>query len=251
MCNMGGHHAPNMPRFFCDNIINNKPVISGEDAKHISKVLRMRVGDVLTINDMQGFDYECEIEDISDIVSLNVVSKKKNQTEPTVKITLFQCLPKGDKLDFIIQKAVELGAYRIVPVTSKFCVAKADSEGFSKKLQRLNKIALEAAKQSGRGIIPEVLNILTFKEAVEIAKAECKRSLICYEGGGERIFDAVSVDDEQVFIFVGSEGGFSEEEIKLAAENGIIPVTLGKLILRCETAPIASITLVLNKTLNM
>ncbi len=238
-----------MPRFFCDKIYENEAHITGDDAKHISKVLRMREGENLTINDMQGFNYDCEVLELGEVIRLNIISKYKNETEPSVKITLYQCLPKGDKFDFIIQKAVELGVCRIVPVASKFCVAKADKATFDKKLLRYNKIALEAAKQSGRGIIPEVLSIITFRDAV--LKAKDTNSIIFYERGGERVCNLVDEDCKEVSMFVGSEGGFSEDEIQFALENGISTATLGKLILRCETAPIVGVTLVLNSTKNM
>lgn len=242
-----------MPRFFCDkaalNLAENHAIIEGDDAKHISKVLRMRIGDKVTINDKNGYDFDCEIEEIGESVSLKIISGQENSTEPSVKITLFQCLPKGDKLDFIIQKAVELGVYRIIPVQSSFCVARADSESFGKKLSRLNKIAFEAAKQCGRGIIPQVFNIISFRDAVQMSKNI--PSIIFYEGGGERVSTLISQEEKEVNIFVGSEGGFSKEEIELAVENNIHMATLGKLILRCETAPIVGVTIVLNHTQNM
>ncbi|MFZ2537628.1 MAG: RsmE family RNA methyltransferase [Oscillospiraceae bacterium] len=238
-----------MPRFFCNEIYENEAHIVGDDAKHISKVLRMREGEPLTINDMQGFDYDCEVLELGEVVKLHILRKYKNETEPSVKITLYQCLPKGDKLDFIIQKAVELGVCTIVPVASKFCVAKADKDTFEKKLLRYNKIAFEAAKQSGRGIIPEVLSIISFRDAV--LRAKNTNSIIFYEHGGERVCNLVSEDVKEVSMFIGSEGGFCEDEVQLALQNGIAAATLGKLILRCETAPIAGLALVLSSTENM
>lgn len=244
-----------MPRFFCNEIYENKAHITGADAKHISKVLRMRVGESVTINDMQGYDYDCEILQLGETVELNILKKYINQTEPTVKITLYQCLPKGDKFDFIIKKAVELGVCTIIPVSSKFCVAKADRNSFDKKLIRYNKIAFEAAKQCGRGIIPEVLKIISFREAVDRAKQNSElsnnKSIIFYEGGGDRICNIIDEDVKELSIFVGSEGGFSQDEVLDAVSNGIIKATLGKLILRCETASISGVTLVLNATKNM
>lgn len=238
-----------MPRFFCDTIYESEAHICGEDARHITKVLRMRVGETLVINDMQGFDYDCEVAEFGDVVKLNIQRKYKNQTEPSVKITLYQCLPKGDKLDFIIQKAVELGVCRIVPVASKFCVAKVEEAVFAKKLVRYQKIALEAAKQSGRGIIPQVLPILSFREAVDRAKSTT--AILFYEGGGERVCNLVDTGATEVSVFVGSEGGFCVDEVDFALANGVFAATLGKLILRCETAPIAGVTLVLTATQNM
>ena len=238
-----------MPRFFCNKICDNTAYIEGDDAKHIAKVLRMRVGEAITINDMQGFDYDCEVLEVGEVVSLTVLSKYQNQTEPSVNITLYQCLPKGDKLEFIIQKAVELGVRTIVPVQSKFCVAKADKSSFAKKQIRYNKIALEAAKQSGRGMIPEVLSILTYTEAIERAKHH--HTIVFYEGGGERVSNLVDESTKDVCVFVGAEGGFDTDEIQAALDHQFKTATLGALILRCETASIAGISLILQSTHNM
>lgn len=238
-----------MPRFFCDQIANNQVIITGEDAKHITKVLRMKIGEAVTVNDKSGMDYECEAAELGEQVLLNIVSKHKNETEPNLEIVLYQALPKSDKFDLIVQKAVELGVTKIVPMTTKFCIAKADVVSFEKKLARYNKIAFEAAKQSGRGIIPIVENILNFEQAIQQGKNEC--SILYYEHGGERTNQIVKQDVSKVNIYVGSEGGFSEQEVAYAKEQGIQLGTLGKLILRCETAPIVGVSLVLNATNHM
>lgn len=235
-----------MPRFFCENITENQAFIEGEDAKHISKVLRCKAGDELTLCDTKGTDYLCRISELGETVVLDVLSSKPNETEPSVKITLYQALPKGDKLDFIVQKSTELGVFKIVPVMTEFCVAKADKTSFQKKQQRLNKIAREASKQSGRGIIPTVENIITFDEALKSLSGG--NSIFCYEQGGEKISKAIDRDVKEVNVFVGSEGGFSKAEAEKLIQNGVSNVTLGRLILRCETAPIAAITLLLNAT---
>lgn len=238
-----------MPRFFSNNILEDKIIIQGEDAKHITKVLRMRIGERVTICNMNGIDYECEILSLGDTVSLLILSKDKNKTEPSINITLYQALPKSDKMEFIIKKAVELGVTRIVPFQSKFCVTKFDDKLAEKKLLRYNKIAFEAAKQSGRGIIPLVDNVLSFEQAV----LECKNqtSILYYEHGGEKTNKIISKNETKVNIFIGSEGGFSEEEVFFAKENNFKIATLGKLILRCETAPIVATTLILTATDNM
>lgn len=238
-----------MPRFFCENISGGKAVIEGEDAKHIAKVLRYRVGDEITVCDMKGTDYSCAVAELGETVILDILSSHKNESEPNIKINLYQALPKGDKLDFIVQKSTELGVCRIIPVSTEFCVAKADKKSFEKKLQRLNKIAKEAAKQSGRGIIPTVENILTFDEALKSMKNN--KSVFCYEGGGEKISTLIGEEDTEVNVFIGSEGGFSQNEAEKLALNGVFGVTLGKLILRCETAPIAALTLILNASGNL
>lgn len=238
-----------MPRFFCNpsdiNLNDNSITIYKEDAQHITRVLRMRKGETVTVCDCVGFDYECTVEETGDTVLLNITAKHENVTEPRAAITLYQCLPKGDKLDFILQKAVELGCSRIVPVISRHCVVKTDAASFEKKRIRLQKIALEAAKQSGRGKIPEVAPLLSFEQAVREAVADKSCTpLFCYEGGGERALAVLSGNTEAAALFVGSEGGFSKEEAEFAKENGLLPISLGKLILRCETAPIVGITLV-------
>lgn len=242
-----------MPRFFSNQIKDNLIAITGEDARHIKKVLRMRVGDELTVTDMQGTDYLCRLTSMEEELLAEIISSKPNDTEPSAEITLYQALPKSDKLEFIVQKAVELGAVRIVPMSASFCVAKADRVSFAKKLDRYNKIAFEAAKQCGRGIIPVVENIISFEAAVKhTSQNDC--SIICYEGcadGGSRISSAVQSNAKKIGIFVGSEGGFDTQEVALAIENGVLPVGLGRLILRCETAPIVAITLVLSVTGNM
>lgn len=238
-----------MPRFFCDNINDNIAIITGDDAKHITKVLRYKVDDEIVISDKNGFDYECDIISIDDDIHLKIKRKFKNETEPSSCIVLYQALPKGDKMDFIIQKAVELGVNKIIPIMTKYCVSKPDDKSFEKKLIRYNKIAKEAAKQSGRGIIPVVENIITYETALKNMKDEV--SLLFYEGGGKNISELITTKDEKINIIIGSEGGFSQEEVKLAEDYDIKIATLGKRILRCETAPIVALSLVLFTTGNI
>lgn len=240
-----------MPRFFCEEVIPPRLIIEGEDAKHITKSLRMRVGENVTIC-CKSVDYLCEIVSISNVVELLVVSERTNSSEPNTKISLYQALPKSDKLDFIIQKSVELGVSEIVPVLTSHCVSRLSSADFSGKLPRYNKIALEAAKQSGRGIIPVVRNILTYRQAIdEVTSAKECRGVLYYEGGGVKTDSVVHVGDKQVAVFIGSEGGFSDDEVTMATSSSITLCNLGRLILRCETAPIVAMTLVLNATKNM
>lgn len=239
-----------MPRFFCEpeNITSDKIAIMGDDAHHIERVLRMKIDDELTICDKHNTDYSCIIAEFTNnTVVLNIISTGKTISEPTVDITLYQALPKSDKMEFIIQKAVELGISRIVPMQSKFCVAKADKD-FSKKLARYNKIAFEAAKQSGRGIIPQVLDILTFEQAI---KATSEIKILYYEHGGKKTAEILSPACSKIAIYIGSEGGFSEAEVSFATQNGVVLGSLGKLILRCETAAVVASTIVLNVTNNI
>lgn len=245
-----------MPRFFCKNInreINERFHIDAQDSHHITKVLRMQVGNIITVCDTNKTDYECEITSLGENVEVQIISKAVNKTEPNLKITLYQALPKADKLEFIIQKAVELGVTEIVPIQTKFCVAKADEKTFEKKLVRYNKIAFEAAKQCSRGIIPTVSHIISFEQAINNALSESgKDNCICYyEGGGKTTHSIIKPDITNISFFIGSEGGFSETEIELVKKSGINTGTLGKLILRCETAPIVALTLILNATENM
>jgi 16S rRNA (uracil1498-N3)-methyltransferase len=230
-----------MPRFFLlsEKAENGVFEIRGDDARHISFSLRMRQGEMLTVCDGEGTDYECKIVFMDgESVRLEVMSSRRTQTEPPLEICLYQSVPKGDKLEYIVQKAVELGVSRIVPVYSSRCIVKPDAKSEEKKTLRLSRIAHEAAKQCGRGRIPSVMPYMTYAEAV---RACGENAFICYEN--ERSFSLKSYlrtlsekNAGTLSFFVGPEGGYSEKEIALAAENGIPAVELGPRILRCETA---------------
>ena len=156
-----------MPRFFTENIDQNSGSITGEDAKHIARVLRMKNGQPLTVCDTKGYDYACIIEGITEEqIDLKVLSRSPSVTEPNVSVHLYQAMPKADKLELIIQKAVELGVNSITPVMTRRCVSRPDAKSMKKKLERYNRIALEAAKQSGRGIIPQVNPLLELDQAL-------------------------------------------------------------------------------------
>lgn len=220
------------------DITENTATITGEEAQHISRVLRMKKGDNVTLCDGEGFFYEAVLSDFSDkTVVADILSKREAETESSVKVTIFQGVPKNPKLETIIQKLTEIGAVRLVPVDTKRAVAKLDKEN---KVDRLRKIAREAAKQSKRGIVPEVLSPMSFKEAVKMA-AEADLALIPYEEEREMSLKKALMGKtpKTVSVMIGPEGGFDSEEIKLAKENGITSVTLGKRILRTETAPLA------------
>lgn len=234
-----------MPRFFVDKESitdeNGEKYITivGEDAHHISRALRMAAGEKIEVCDFNSMVYECELTQFNenDVVAV-VLSESLASSEPKHKITLYQALPKGDKMETIIQKATECGACRFVPFRSEFCVVKLDSKDGKKKKERWQKIAEAAAKQSGRGIIPEVCEPMDFKIAIEDAK---KASLVifCNERETEKTLkDALSGNTyTDISIIIGSEGGFSKKEADYIIENGASSVTLGKRILRCETAP--------------
>ena len=234
-----------MPRFFCEDVPDDRIILTGEDAIHLSRSLRVRIGEEITVCDGRCTDYLCTVENVSsEAVTLAVKKKAPCEAEPNQTITLYQALPKGDKLDFIVQKAVELGASRIVPVQTRFCVAKRDAHSFEKKRVRLQKIALEAAKQCGRGVIPEVGNLLSFKEAAD--ELGRRHGFVCYEKGGETIGTLIERKKCSANVLIGSEGGLAEEEIRLLSEKGVLCASLGKRILRCETAPLAALTLILH-----
>ncbi len=238
------------PRFFAPTV-GEKAIIVGENAKHISTVLRMKKGELLVICDNGANDFLCRISALEkDLVELEVLDCRKNVAEPNVNVTLFQCLPKSDKMDFIVQKATELGASKIIPVLSKRCVSRPDTKSAAKKIERWQKIAEEAAKQSGRGIIPQISELTDFATAVKEYKNK-ESGILFYECGGENLNKLISPKIKEIGIFVGSEGGFEPEEARLAESFGIRLATLGKRILRCETAPIAALALLMNLTGNM
>ena len=238
------------PRFFGE-IGDGCAIITGEDAKHISTVLRMKAGELVVLCDNEETDFLCEIISAGkESVELKVLDSRHNDAEPDVRITLCQCLPKSDKMDFIVQKAVELGAFKIVPVLSKRCVSRPDGKAAPKKIQRWQKIAEEAAKQCGRGRIPEIGELTEFKTAVK-ASVKTDTAILLYECGGERLGSIISADAKDISFFVGSEGGFEEEEAEFAANCGVKLCTLGARILRCETAPLAALSILMNLTGNI
>lgn len=239
-----------MPRFFTDNINKTTAIISGSDAVHIGRSLRMKLGDDLIVcND--GIEYNTKIQSISDEqVICKIINSSVSKAEPNIKLTLFQAVPKGDKLDLIVQKAVELGAVEICPVMTARCVSRPDRKNFEKKKKRLQKIALEGAKQSGRGIIPQVSDIITLRECINrISQMDFR--LVCYEKGGKALSDIYLKSESSIGVLIGSEGGFDEDEIQMCLDSGITPISLGSRILRCETAPISAISIIMNLTGNM
>ncbi len=234
-----------MPRFFVEDI--NAGEIVGEEARHIARSLRMRLGDALTLCDGRGTDYFCEITALEgDRVFYRVLDKRESISEPLTKVTLFQCLPKGDKMDDIIKKCVELGVYSIVPVISGRCVSVPAGAALGRKRERWQKIALEAAKQSGRGIVPQVSDIADFSRAVSDFCA-LDVPIIFYEGGGMPLKEILKGDRKggRVGIFVGPEGGFEPQEVEAAARGGALVATLGPRILRVETAPVCALSVVM------
>lgn len=223
--------------------------ITGGDVNHIKNVLRMRPGEEIMILDGSGMEYRCEIQTIADEVLAKVLEAKKTEAELSVRLLLFQGLPKKDKMELIIQKAVELGVSEIIPVLTKRTVVKLeDKKKEQKKLERWQAIAEAAAKQSGRGIIPKVCEAVKFAEAVKQA-ITLDEALIPYElaEGMDEARERIRGlhDKKTIGIFIGPEGGFEEDEIALAAEAGIHPITLGKRILRTETAGLCILSVIM------
>lgn len=239
-----------MPRFFEDAFSPEQPVLTGEHLRHIGYSLRMRPGEKLTVCSC-GTDYDCEIAEItSDAVTLHILQAAPCCTEPSVSVTLFQALPKSDKLEQIIQKSVELGVTEIVPVLTRRCISRMNSGEFQKKLPRFQKIAQAASQQSGRGIIPAVAPL----HSLEMAAARMRDlevPLVLYEGEGGISFSQVRSDAKSYGICIGSEGGFDPAEIEFLQENGVQPVWLGKRILRCETAPLTALSVLMFHTGNL
>ena len=234
-----------MYQFFVEpnqiNLQDKKVIILGSDVNHIKNVLRMKPGEELSVsNGQDGREYRCGIVELSEecvICELRFI--KEDNVELPSGIYLFQGLPKSDKMEWIIQKAVELGVREVIPVATKRCVVKLDEKKAASKTARWQGIAEAAAKQSKRGIVPTVSNVMGFREAIQKA-SDMDVRLIPYElaEGMERtreIFEALQ-PGQDVAIFIGPEGGFEESEIQYARENGVEPITLGKRILRTETA---------------
>ena len=236
-----------MAKFFVnpEDVCDDKIHIKGSDVNHIKNVLRLPVGKEITISDRQGHEYECIIETISvETVTAQIKSIKENDTEPIVDTVLFQSLIKGEKMEFVIQKSVEIGVTKIVPLITSRCVVKLESEKkLNSKVDRWQKIAESAAKQSRRGIIPQVCMPMTMKEAIRFAKDELQVSCIPYELEHachiKSFLQPLKADS--IGIFIGPEGGFTEEEVQLADTNGVKAITLGKRILRSETAGLVTL----------
>lgn len=230
-----------MYRFFVDQEQLNKDIveITGEDYNHIRNVLRMKVGEKVLLCDGNDREYEAVIVEVSDSVKLKITDVFGSSRELPAKITLFQGYPKGDKLEQIVQKAVELGAYEIVPVMMNRCVVKLDDKKAAKKVERLNAIAQSAAKQSKRGIVPKVREVMSLKQALGYAKSlECV--IIPYECAEGMEYSRKVLEEaknkKSVGIFIGPEGGFEASEIDSLKDIGGKIITLGHRILRTETA---------------
>lgn len=234
--------------FFVDGsaIRENRAEITGPDVNHIKNVLRMKPGDKIRISDGEELCYNCVIEEFREssegengAVLLKLLSRDEDGTELPAEIVLYQGLPKGDKMELVIQKNVELGIKAIVPVATRRAVVKLDKKKAEAKIRRWNAISESAAKQSKRTVIPEVRPVMTFKEAIDSASEfDCK--FIPYENAEGMAYTRQMLSfvkpGTRTAIFIGPEGGFDEEEIAYAREKGFLPVSLGRRILRTETA---------------
>lgn len=221
--------------------------IVGNDVNHIKNVIRLKVGDEISIsNGIDGKDYRCGISEITDeAVNCELRFIKEDGVELPSRVYLFQGLPKGDKMEFIIQKMVELGVYEIIPVAMKRCVVKLDDKKAKNKIARWQGIAEAAAKQSKRAVVPQITQVMSYKEALDYAKTidvklvpyEMEDALdgSCGMQGTKALIEALK-PGESIAIFIGPEGGFEEQEIQDAVQMGMKPITLGKRILRTETA---------------
>lgn len=231
-----------MPRFFISpqDIAGGAITLSGEDAKHIIYSLRAKPGEKFTLCDGLGKDYLCVFDSADrDTAFFKILETFPCGTEPDIDVSLYMALVKSDKFEFIVQKCTELGIKRIIPVLTERCISRPDEKSDMKKLERRQKIAREAAMQSGRGIIPEICRTRSFDEALSDMKKD-RLCFMCYENQCTSSVKELFCGGvpESVSFMVGPEGGFSENEVCRASAAGITPVTLGPRILRAETAPL-------------
>jgi len=240
-----------MSHFFVNSsqITADVLTIVGDDVNHMKNVLRMRSGEAFTAADENGLFYHCEVDTLEkEQVTAKILDKEQGGSELSSKIYLFQGLPKADKMELIIQKAVELGAYEIVPVATKRSIVKLDAKKEASKLKRWQAIAEGAAKQSGRMLIPHISEVKTYGEALQMAR-ELDVNVIPYEcargmDGTREVFGNIK-PGMSVGIFIGPEGGWEESEVDKAKEQGIHPVTLGRRILRTETAGLTTLSILM------
>lgn len=236
-----------MAKFFVspENVREDVIIIQGSDVNHIKNVLRFNEGKEILINDRQGHDYKCIIESIdTEMITAQIQEKLEVATEPLVQTILFQSLIKGEKMEFVIQKGIEIGVTAIVPIITERCVVKIESDKKVKsKLERWQKIAEGAAKQSKRGIVPEIMPPMSFKEALSYAKIHLEASCIPFENEHshhiKHYLQNLSV--QKIGIFIGPEGGFTDHEIEVAEAENVSPITLGRRILRSETAGLVTL----------
>ena len=237
-----------MARFFVtpEELKDDRIVLTGENAQH-AKVLRLKAGETVLVCDGQGMECLCSVETVSSgEVELEVTKRRTSGTEAAVKVSIYMAFPKADKLEHVIQKATELGAYEIVAFPSGRCISKPDDKSLKKKLERWQKIAASAAEQSGRGVIPEVIALPSYASALERA-SQADKALMFYENEHATTLRMALEDGEfhTVSLLTGPEGGLEEKEVEQARNAGLQVCTLGSRILRCETAPLCALSAVM------
>lgn len=240
-----------MHHFFTDpsQVQGDKIEIEGTDVNHIKNVLRMKIGEKVQISDQSGKNYSCELEAFeAEKVRFQILEEREPENELPSRIYLFQGLPKSDKMEWIVQKAVELGVYEVIPVATHRAVVKLDEKKAVKKIARWNAIAEGAAKQSGRDVIPCVKEVMSLENALSYA-ASLDLILMPYEDaeGMEKTRWVIGQikPGQSIGIFIGPEGGFEETEVQKAQKSGAVPVTLGKRILRTETAGLTVLSILM------
>ena len=237
-----------MVRFFAESseLHSDTLILTGENAQH-AKVLRLKAGEGVLVCDGQGEECLCTVEDLSSgELRLRVVERRTSSNEAAVRVSVYMAFPKADKLEHVIQKATELGASEIVAFPSARCISRPDEKSLKKKLERWQKIAASAAEQSGRGVIPEVLTLVSYREALARA-AQADKAILFYEHE-----EAVTLRMElshspykTVSLLTGPEGGLEDSEVEQARAAGLAVCTLGRRILRCETAPLCALSAVM------
>ena len=237
-----------MTRFFVspEELTPEFLVLTGDNAQH-AKVLRLKIGEEVLVCDGQGNECLCEVESVSDsMIGLAVRQRRESETEARVRVSVYMAFPKADKLEHVIQKATELGAFEIVAFPSARCISKPDEKSLAKKVERWQKIAASAAEQSGRGRIPQVITLPSYKSALERA-AQADKALLFYENERATTLRMALEGGcyETVSLLTGPEGGLEESEVKQAMDAGLSVCTLGKRILRCETAPLCALSAVM------
>ena len=237
-----------MARFFVEagEISGETVVLTGENAQH-AKVLRLKPGEEVLVCDGQGTECRCTVGSVSaGEVYLNVLERRVSAAEASVRVSVYMAFPKADKLEHVIQKATELGAYEIVAFPSARCISKPDEKSLKKKLERWQKIAASAAEQSGRGLIPEVIVLNSFTAALDRA-AKADLPLMFYENEHATTLRMAleSCSFQTVSLLTGPEGGLEEKEVEQARDAGLRVCTLGSRILRCETAPLCALSAVM------
>ena len=233
-----------MPRFFVTDTVTDRVTLEGQDALHLARSLRVKPGELITVCDSAGTDHLCCVESVSDTAVTAAVAQSRPSTSETPHpVTLYVALSKGDKLESVIQKGVEMGAAAFVPVLTARCISRPDAKSMAKKRERWNKIARAAAEQSGRGIIPEVEELMDLKSAVRRMAAD-DLPILFYENATIPLGQALQKIQGPVSLLTGPEGGFEPAEVEYAKEQGIHICSLGPRILRCETAPLAALAVV-------